>query len=223
MSNYDYDFGPKKIDHKLFKFTPKQAPAVLARLRSIEIASELDLEIPTFVEIGTFLANGAFTVVTSLNSMDRKSEFFTVDLNQSVVNPFSKKQENWKPSEHYERLVTSITGPCQHAFVEGSSQEVADMFGDIAWCFIDGCHCLECCVKDMELYLPKIVSGGILLIDDTIDNQFAQEDSQWYHDINAPRKYGVIEAIESSEMLRDEFKLLCNITKYRGIMIWRKK
>ena len=217
------EFVPLVLDGSKYDVPNKIKPVVLARLRSIEIASELPLEIPTFVEIGTFLAKGSYHVVTALNDLGRNSRFFSVDLNQSVVNFQSRRDEGWKPGDKYAERMGGVTGPCTHKFVEGSSHDVHTMFGDLAWCFIDGCHCFECCAKDMELYLPKIVSGGILLIDDTVENRFAEETSQWYHDTKNPRKYGVVKAIRSSEMLQNEFELICNITSYRGMMIWRKK
>ena len=222
------DFLPKHVNaEKILANRKKNRIPPLARLRSVEIAAEVDTGIvqPTFLEIGTFIAEGSRQVVEALNELDKQCLFYSVDLNQEAYDFIRSKNQGWRPSDHFAEKIDPLQGPCTAQFIESSSHDAHFYFDDhsIVWCFIDGCHCYECCAKDIELYVPKIVKGGILLIDDTNDDGYAMQKSQWYHDKANPRQYGVLKAIAESALIQNDFERICHVTEHRGLMIWRKK
>jgi len=71
--------------------------------------------------------------------------------------------------EIYRKAVSAVTELGLDKFVtivRGQSHHVADQFSNIDFLEIDGCHCETCATRDVELYVPKVVSGGLIFMDD---------------------------------------------------------
>lgn len=59
-------------------------------------------------------------------------------------------------------------------FLEGSSHDrvIIDCVpDDIAWLYIDGCHCYDCAYDDIQLWVPKVALGGYVLFHDCANRQ----------------------------------------------------
>lgn len=190
-----------------------QEPERQALIRTIELASELQIENPAFVELGTFKGIKARNFIVALNKLNCVSKFFSVDLNPFI------KHLNFYPRVEWEKRCNDIEGVCVAKFLEGQTVDMAPLFKDseIAWLFVDACHCYECVSSEIMLYTPKLAVGSFMLFHDTKKRQ----DDQWIGH-NPPRKYGVLKAIEESQDLKNQFKLLYETRAHHGTQVWQK-
>ncbi|MFB5620661.1 MAG: class I SAM-dependent methyltransferase [Nitrosopumilus sp.] len=191
----------------------KQNEERMVLLRTIELASQLK-DYSWFVELGTFKGINARNFVVALEKLQKPSLFASVDFN-----PFNKRLHFYPKEEWHNRMLTS-TKYCNPQFIEGKTVDRYDTFRDntIAWLFVDACHCFECVRDEIELYTPKVMSGGYMIFHDTATAQ----NEQWVTH-NPPRNYGVTKAINESKTLRDNFTLIHNLAKGHGTQVWKKK
>jgi hypothetical protein len=73
-----------------------------------------------------------------------------------------------------------------------------------AWVFVDACHCYVCVAADIELWAPKIVSGGHMAFHDV---NLVQNVDRTCH-VGNDKAYAVSSAIEESQFMRRNFKLV---------------
>ncbi len=166
-----------------------------------------------FVELGTFKGINARNFITALDKLGDKCRFFSVDFN-----PFNKRLKFY-PRVEWEKRCRDIKGVCVADFLEGKTTDKASFFKDseIAWLFVDACHCYDCVSSEIALYTPKLAVGGLMLFHDTATRQ----DEQWVtHD--PPRKWGVPQAIKKSEELKNQFEFLYEVKAHHGTQVWKK-
>jgi hypothetical protein len=196
-------------------------------LRSLELASlaPVDTERRNFVELGVFKGLTSRIIIRALTDLKCKSSFYAVDLDQESWDEINRKLGGWKPSGEFHKNCADVlnTEYCNAMFVAGDSTQFSSNFSDesISWCFIDACHCYECVMKDLVAYTPKVVKGGFILLDDT--RLWDMKNSQWYHDKDNPRPFGILRALNDCQVFRDQFELIFNIHVRHGIQAWRKK
>jgi hypothetical protein len=95
----------------------------------------------------------------------------------------------------YERVADRFAGDDRVVLHRTLSEEAARDFtdGSLDWVYIDGNHSYEFVKKDLELYLPKLKSGGLLTGDDHL----------WRPDLGYPVKRAVDEMIESGRVEKE--------------------
>lgn len=216
---------PEKLNAKELEIhRPKMLHETETRLAIVEKALELNYEMPTFIEIGLFNCRSSEIMINALNKLGVDSNYYGVDIDDVMWDWAKRKSYGWRPSEHWNKICANSSGPCRHKFIKGSSHEIHHTFdnNNIVWCLIDGCHCYDCCISDINAYAPKIVSGGFLLIHDTNLKASSTQKSQHYHDINNCRKFGVVEGIKDATFLHENFDLFYNHTKGHGMQVWRR-
>jgi hypothetical protein len=182
-------------------------------LGTLELASELSYNNPAFVELGTFKGINARNFIVALNKLGKQCRFFSVDFN-----PWNKRL-HFYPKEEWQARCDSITGTCVQGFLEGKTIDRVKDFsdGEIAWLFVDACHCFECVRDEIKLYTPKLMIGGYMIFHDTMIPQ----NEQWVtHD--PARSYGVKRAINQSVELKNQFKLICQDNTHHGTQVWRR-
>ena len=174
----------------------------------------------TLVEIGTFHGDTAYACVNILEELKCPSKFYSVDVNNEYWDPINKLG-GWTPKGKWHEAFKGMeTKYCHPSFIEGDSKLAIDIFDRISWCFVDGCHCYDCALSDINLYGKKIVSGGIMLIDDT--TPWDKQKTQWYHDKNDLRYQDVVGAIRDSEVLKENFTMLEEFKAHHGMQMWKK-
>jgi len=191
-------------------------------LTTLQTASALNVNDKKFIEIGTFQGNTAKVIVTVLNKLKCNSKFFSIDLNQPYWNKIKKQEIGWRPKHYWQKNCGIINnGTCVPNFIQGKSQEKSYLFDSVCWCFIDGCHCYECVIGDLNAYAPKIVKGGLILLHDTRDVKSGR--SQWYHDKTKLRKFGVNKAIKDCSFLLQNFEKILETQLRYGMQVWKRK
>jgi len=216
---------PEVLSRTDFEFQKGyRVPEQDALLRTLELASSVRSDDPTFVELGVFKAYTSRMVILALNELDCSCKFFAVDLDQEYWEHVKKIKGNWWPSKEFDKLCKTISevGACKGKFVKECSHEFASELADdtLCWCFVDACHCYQCVKQDLAAYCPKMAVGGYLIMHDTVHGN---DKSQWYHDKKNPRPFGVSKAINDCKMLHENFELLHEVKVNRGMQIWRRR
>lgn len=206
-----------KLDHKDpdFIWAPGNRPAEReVLLETIEEAAKIAPEgVNWFVELGTFKGINARNFIIALNKLKHACLFASVDFN-----PLNKRL-HFYPKVEWEARCKLIDGLCTQHFFEGKTVDRAISFPEnrIAWLFVDACHCFDCVTEEIEVYEPKIVSGGYILFHDT---NIEQQDQWVTHEI--PKPGGVKKAIKKSKVLHENFEFIKEIKIKHGIQVWRK-
>lgn len=104
---------------------------------------------------------------------------------------------------------------------------------EIAWAFIDGCHCENCVLDDISAIAPCMISGAEISFHDS-DNQHEHGMlvHERYHGDGVKRLYGAATAIVKSPHMKD-FELVEKVTAQKrpsgaptplfgGLQVWRK-
>jgi hypothetical protein len=193
-------------------------------LATLELVSQIKTEEHIFVELGIFKGHTSQIIISILNELQCKSKFFGIDINLPYWSSISNKNSGWLAIEEAKKTCEHLMNGeyCVPNFIEGKSAEEVKRFEDnsISWCLVDACHCFECASADINLYAPKIIQGGMLLIHDT--TPWDKKKSQWYHSKENPRPFGVLRAIKESKILKSQFKLIDHVKQGHGMQAWRK-
>lgn len=115
------------------------------------------------LEIGT-LHGGA--TIDLLKRVPKIKNLIAIDpfkVYDDITFPPYDKQEYW--DELYEDVKKDFTETGRAELVRGLSWEVHEQFqdGGYDFIFIDGDHSYEAIKKDLELYVPKIRAGGLVM------------------------------------------------------------
>lgn len=215
-----------KVEELCGKLPNKNKDDIEARLFTIEQCAS-GFGIPTFVELGIFDGSSSFILMNALNRLECVSDYYAVDINMRYWDERARKDLGWYPKEEFAKKCRCLLRYygiefCCSYFIEGNSWEAAKRFQDnsVSWCLVDACHCYECCSKDLNAWAPKISSSGFLLIHDTGQQQ---KWSQWYHDKDNPRSFGVTNAVRDCSSLHSGFKLVYEVKTGHGMQVWRKQ
>lgn len=191
-------------------------------LSTIEKASLLSEKNKIFVEIGTFKGWAAKVVLHCLNKLNCQSKFYSIDLNLPFWEP-TTGLTGWNPKDEWFKTCSEFldSSICIPSFIEGDSTIELSKFEDnsLVWCFVDGCHCFDCTLADINNAIQKLCIGGFIVIDDTMP--WDKKKSQWYHDKKKLRPFGVDKAIEKS-FLYEKCKIIHNANFHHGMQAWQK-
>lgn len=79
--------------------------------------------------------------------------------------------------------------------------------GDVAWIFIDGCHCYECVSSEIVAWKDRILPGGLIVFHDVDSRYEKTKDCQWYHgDLRS--QGGVYKAVIESKLEEFDFSVI---------------
>lgn len=80
------------------------------------------------------------------------------------------KATHAKARQQVEREIVGLKLEAFAELIVAKSQDVAERFKDITYLSIDGNHNREAVARDIDLYLPLVVSGGLIRMDDTVNH-----------------------------------------------------
>lgn len=181
---------------------------------SIEHAAQLPC--PNFCEIGVKHAGSSLCITQVLNELGRPSTLFCIDVDK-------------KAGEHFKKNVPQ-NGDCKSTFIHGCSWKVSDRVpNELAWLFIDGCHCLECTCCDIGAYCDKVVPNGLVIMHDCDYRVQLRPPSQKCGGIR--KKVGVYDAMMNHEFLKKNFYMIHMVEGaidpkklyWNGLAVFRRK
>ena len=115
------------------------------------------------VEIGTFEGLTACFLAKVLDALGVRACVLSID-------PFERFEggDNNPPGSYAGYIANLQTHGAERCFplVAFSHECVDAVAGNVPFLLIDGDHSYEACLGDLELYCPKVRSGGYVLIDD---------------------------------------------------------
>jgi hypothetical protein len=162
----------------------------------------------TFVEVGTFLGKSAMYMMEKIKESQKNIKFYCVDLFTITPDhgdgemPDGQNARIWQNenggkdalyNSFLHNINNSIAKDCLAGHYRCDSADGAKYFEDqsVDFCFIDASHLYENVYKDLNAWLPKIKSGGILAGHDfdfhgnngvgKAVNQFCQENNFTYN------------------------------------------
>ena len=124
-----------------------------------------------FVEIGSYKGmSSAFMAVEIINS-GKNIRFECIDPMQLDVGSWScnpDEQDGYSEKDFHARL-ESVNGP--YKLHKMTSNDAVKQYDDasIDFLMVDGDHSYEAVKKDIENYLPKMRSGGLMVLDDSYE------------------------------------------------------
>ncbi len=125
----------------------------------------------------------------------------------------------------------------QTEFFHGNSADVVSrcLFKKaVAWAFVDGCHCMDCVLADIDALDKRMLPGGHICFHDAGDQRSRGMlvHERYHQGDGVERLYGVNEAIESSSSMKS-YNLFCSVdpeprpngpTPVRGgLQVWEKE
>lgn len=175
---------PDYIDNVSTHMTVQEKHVLFRLARRLPAGSSL-------AEIGSY--HGASSCCLAAGIASRNSTLFCVDTwrNDAVTDALSDVFPVWqKNTEPFETLIKSV---------QGYSHEVADRIpNELDLLFIDGDHSYEGVKRDLEMYLPKLRKGGVLVMHD------------WSHESVHRAVQEYVFPVESSKLVQ-----LCNLYSCR--------
>lgn len=100
-----------------------------------------------FVEVGSNEGGTAMTLLRQIEKRTQNFVYYGIDMRFEPVDKHPKFK-----------------------LLKGLSFEVHDYIPDpIHWIFIDACHCKSCVTKDLNTYLPKMHSDGVIVFHDVAE------------------------------------------------------
>lgn len=116
-----------------------------------------------FVEVGSWKGRSSCFMAVEIINSGKKIKFDCVDI--------------WKESKEYEGMDCIVNDtlyeeflnnikPVSHAInpIRSTSIDASKMYADksLDFVFIDACHYYECVKEDIDCWLPKVKTGGII-------------------------------------------------------------
>lgn len=124
-----------------------------------------------FVEIGSFKGRSTAFMAVEIANSGKKIKFECIDPMSCTPNYELSQQQNpqeWEgySSEEFHQRLTPVKG--LYELRQMTSDEAVKFYADgsINFLMIDGDHSYEGVVKDLQNYLPKMRSGGLIAGDD---------------------------------------------------------
>lgn len=169
---------PDHIKSAIRAYVPKMDGGDWASLdRRIEVAELVYEENPkVVVEIGTFGGAGAVGIAFALRQLDNGGKLYCIDpwkVEYAIEGEWSENAEWYKTKvDIHDIHRKAITAFWLHSVdewlvvIRAASQHCFELFAKINILVIDGCHSEVASLRDAQLYVPKVVSGGWVIMDD---------------------------------------------------------
>ena len=117
-----------------------------------------------FLEIGCFMGKTTIFMSRYLEGRGPERKLYTIDPHKADSHEASQCPEI-NVAEHFKKHTEGLDNHIHYAnFSLQASHKIKDE--SICFAFIDGDHSEEGVLKDIELFYPKIVPGGIICFDD---------------------------------------------------------
>lgn len=175
-----------------------------------------DAKAHTVVEIGTFGGAGALPMAFALRENNNGGKLYCID-------PWKVEyatEGEWTDNANWYKNVINIEEIHQKAMqafwahnldnwlvvIRAASQHVFKLFPRIDVLSVDGNHSEVASLRDVRLYVPNVVKGGIIMLDDA-DWQVKQGDS----------------VIQSTKKAQEFIEQSCDLIKQSGNMRFYKK
>jgi len=124
-------------------------------LRSILFVHERGIP-GVMVEIGTNKGKSLVCLLQAMGHQNSRRAVYCID-------PYENAQH------YFQHRVDKFAGaiPVEHIRLCSQDPEAARQVEEqIAWLFLDGCHCYDCVLKDLDLWVPKVIRGGVVVLHD---------------------------------------------------------
>lgn len=130
----------------------------------------------TVVEIGTFGGRSAIAMAFALRQNNNGGKIYCIDpwrLEYAKEGEWSENQKWWEQNIK----LADVHQKCMEAIwshniddwcvvIRAASQHCHELFRDIGLLLVDGNHSEVASLRDVQLYVPKVISGGYVLADD---------------------------------------------------------
>ena len=195
---------------------------------SIQKAAEFYESFPdghgVFVEIGVQAARGFRALASILKRTAGDGEWHIAG-----IDPTDRARKAWE--ERRKELGLKKTGKQSCSFYNTASCdprafEACGSLG-IDWLYVDGCHCFDCVLIDLDTWGDAVTQGGIMVCHDTsLRKWYGKMDLCFGDGSKKPRRsrWGVHAALESSKVMSD-FDEIARLEEdgEAGIRIFQKK
>ena len=109
------------------------------------------------VEIGTNKGKSLACLLQTLNLLGQRREVFCIDPFDNAARFFPSRVEKFAGEIPAQLIRLSSQDPEAVKRLKGSP---------IAWLLIDGCHCYDCVLADIDRWIPEVISGGTVVFHD---------------------------------------------------------
>lgn len=148
-----------------------------SREKAIDLAQSITEHKPiTCVEIGVFGGRSLIAAGMALRSVNYGGRIWGVDpwtKQAAIEESDSQEHLKWWSEVNLDAIRQGCFDAITRARLWGtaniaacSSQEAAQCFHEIDWLHIDGSHQTNIAVRDVQLWCPKVRSGGVIWFDD---------------------------------------------------------
>jgi predicted O-methyltransferase YrrM len=149
--------------------------------------------IDSIVELGTCYGHSALLHGWNLQRMGKKNGFITVDINERL----SRFTQSWINKAGLKEYVTCIVSDSANQSLPEQCKRIFNK--EIKAVIIDSSHQLEHTKKEIQLWYPNLVKGGLLFLHDVSDQAKAYDNTHMggVHEAvwNWRIKYGSLENI----------------------------
>jgi len=164
-----------------------------------------------FVEIGTNKGKSLACLLQALNALGQRRQVYCVD-------PFENA------AKFFPTRVARFAGeiPCRHIRLPSQRRDAGIIVTEpIAWLFIDGCHCYDCVLGDIDQWVPKVITGGTVVFHDFCP-RFNYSKRDYCEVVKAKRRWGVWPAFKTSQNVQSLEKIEQSSRRTPGMAIFRK-
>lgn len=153
----------------------------------------LKKDIPgVFVEIGVNKGKSTAAIYQLLNREGQRRKVYSIDPTGMALKFWPLRRDRFAG----DLQVQHIALPSQDPEAKRAVHE------PIAWLFIDGCHCFDCVLEDIDIWCPKVSLGGLAVFHD-YDQGPCYRKRDHCHRAGQERRWGVAPAVWMARGLGD--------------------
>ena len=161
---------------------------------------------PLFVEVGVWQAKTSRMILEVLKDEMRPARMLNLDITIRAEVKWRKRCASFNVQNVFRKF---HRGTLSDAVKKGMIQ-----VGDVAFLFIDGCHCVDCVTEDLETARDLICDRGLLLVHDTDpEHEFGPKDQTYHGD---KRGFGVLQGLARVDLESHGFYVKEEIPGVKG-------